>query len=83
MVTFDPQTEPIPEIAKEALAEITPGMKQEEVRRRLGAPLSSLSIPDNNGVIETYRYNVTHGQTGVVKFANGIVTGIIPPPSAP
>jgi hypothetical protein len=76
LVAFEPQTEPIPEITSEALGSITLGMNQAEVRQRLGDPLSKISIPNDNGLIETYRYNVTHDRTGVVKFANGIVAGI-------
>jgi hypothetical protein len=79
LVAFEPQTEPIPEITTDALASIAVGMKQAEVRQKLGDPLSRLSIPDDRGLIETYRYNVTGDRPGVVKFANGIVTGIISP----
>jgi hypothetical protein len=76
LVAFEPQTEPLPEITRDALGSITLGMNQAEVRRRLGDPLSKVSIPNDSGLIETYRYNVTHDRTGVVRFANGIVTGI-------
>jgi|HubBroStandDraft_6_1064221.scaffolds.fasta_scaffold269908_2 hypothetical protein len=79
LVAFEPQTEPIPEITREALASIAIGMNQAEVRQKLGDPLSKLSIPDDKGLFETYRYNVTGDRQGVVRFANGIVTGIISP----
>ena len=74
MAKFEPQTEPVREIAVEALASIAVGMSQSEVRRRLGEPLSRISIPDENGVIETYRYHVMHDRSGIVKMTNGIVT---------
>ena len=63
----------------EALASITIGMNQAEVKRRLGDPLSKMSIPDDQGLIETYRYQVTKGRPGVVKFTNGIVAGVVSP----
>jgi hypothetical protein len=77
LLRFDPQTEPVPEITTEALASINVGMNQAEVRRRLGAPISKMSIPGDEGLIETHRYNVAPNGTGVVKFANGIVTGVV------
>lgn len=79
LARFEVQTEPTPEITMEALASITIGMNQAEVRQKLGDPLSKMSIPDEQGFIETYRYQVTKGRPGVVKFTNGIVAGIIPP----
>jgi len=79
LARFEVQTEPTPEITLEALASITIGMNQAEVRRRLGDPLSKMSIPDEQGFIETYRYQVTKGRPGVVKFTNGIVAGIVSP----
>ena len=63
----------------EALASIAIGMNRAEVKRRLGDPLSKMSIPDEQGFIETYRYQVTKGRPGVVKFNNGIVAGIVSP----
>ena len=79
LARFERQTEPTPEITMEALASITIGMNQAEVKRRLGDPLSKMSIPDDRGMVERYRYQVAKGRPGVVKFTNGIVVGIISP----
>jgi hypothetical protein len=79
LARFELQTEPTPEITVEALASITIGMNQTEVKRRLGDPLSKMAIPDDRGLIETYRYQVTKGRPGVVKFTNGMVAGVISP----
>ena len=80
LVMFERSTEPVPEITPEALASITIGMNQAEVRQKLGEPLSKISIPDDQGLVETYRYQVApKDRPGVVKFTDGIVVAIVPP----
>lgn len=79
LVRFEPRTEPLPQITVEALASVNPGMKKAEVLQNLGEPLSKLSIPEDGTLLETYRYNVAPNRTGTVRFANGIVTGIVSP----
>jgi hypothetical protein len=79
LVRFEPRTEPLPQITLEALESVKAGMKQAEVVRSLGEPLSKLSIPEDGTLLETYRYNVARDRTGIVRFANGIVTEIVTP----
>jgi hypothetical protein len=63
----------IPELAPEAFALIHAGMKREEVLRAIGNPTSKLSIPEENNLVETYRYPVSPGKAGTVRFSNGVV----------
>ena len=79
LVRFEPRTEPLPQITLEALESVKAGMKKAEVVQNLGEPLSKLSIPEDGMLLETYRYNVAPNRTGTVRFANGIVTGIVMP----
>jgi hypothetical protein len=62
------------ELAPAALASIHVGMKREEVLRTIGNPMSKLAIPDENELVETYRYPVSPGRTGIVRLSNGTVT---------
>jgi hypothetical protein len=64
------------EISPEALASIHTGMKRDEVLHRIGTPLSKLAIPEENELVETYRYAVSAGRDGTVRFSNGIVTDV-------
>lgn len=79
LVRFEPRTDPLPQITLEALESVKAGMKEAEVLQSLGEPLSKLSIPEDGILIETYRYSVVRGRTGTVRFANGIVTGVVSP----
>jgi hypothetical protein len=79
LLRFEPRTEPLPQITLEALEFVQTGMTEAEVLQNLGEPLSKMSIPEDGALIETYRYNVVRGRTGIVRFANGIVTGIVSP----
>jgi hypothetical protein len=63
----------------EQLESITVGMKETEVLQKLGEPLTKISIPEDRGLIGTYRYDVAPDRPGAVQFVNGIVTGIVSP----
>ena len=79
LVRFEPRTEPLPEIALEALESVKAGTKKSDVVQILGEPLSKLSIPEDGALVETYRYNVAHGGTGTVHIVNGIVASVVAP----
>jgi ABC-type microcin C transport system duplicated ATPase subunit YejF len=64
------------EVTAEAVASIHAGMKRDEVLRRIGAPLSKLAIPEENELVETYRYAVSAGRAATVRFSDGIVTDV-------
>lgn len=65
-----------PEISPRTIAEVKPGMQQEEVERRLGPPASKLTIPEDGEFIETCRYMVADGRSSLIRFSNGVVTDI-------
>jgi hypothetical protein len=67
----------IPELAPATFALIHAGMKREEVVRAIGDPMSKLSIPEANDLIETYRYPVSPGRAGTVRFSNGVVKEVV------
>jgi hypothetical protein len=68
-----------PELAPQALASIRVGMKKDEVLHRIGNPTSKLAIPEENELVETYRYAVSGGRAGAVRFSNGSVTEVVGP----
>ncbi len=69
----------IRELAPETFALIHAGMKREEVVRAIGNPISKLSIPEASDLIETYRYPVSPGRAGTVRFSNGVVKEVVAP----
>ncbi len=69
----------LPEVAPEALTAIHVGMKQQEVLQKIGNPLSKIAIPEDNALVESYRYAVLSGKIGVIRFSNGVVTEVAVP----
>lgn len=69
----------LPELAPEAFASIQVGMKQQEVLRTIGNPVSKLAIPEDNELVESYRYAILSGRAGIIRFSNGIVTEVVAP----
>jgi hypothetical protein len=69
----------LPELTPEALTAIHIGMKQREVLQRIGNPTSKLAIPEENELVETYRYPVSPGRVGIIRFSNGTVTEVAVP----
>lgn len=79
--TVAPWTPPAPlaELAPEALAKVHVGMQRQEVLRRIGNPISKLTIPEDNDLVERYRYPVSSGRIAVITFSNGVVTEVTAP----
>lgn len=69
----------LPELAPEAIASIHVGMKQQEVLQAIGNPISKLSIPEENELVESYRYPVLSGRVAIIRFSNGQVTEVAVP----
>jgi hypothetical protein len=74
---YTPPVNNFPETSVEALASINKGMKQEEVLRKLGPPISRLTIPEEHELIETYRYRLVDDRYGLIRFSNGVVADIV------
>jgi hypothetical protein len=73
---YVPPVNAVPDISPEALAAVTTGISTEEVLRMLGPPLSKLAVPEPGDLVETFQYQVTNGKSIIVRFSNGLVTGI-------
>jgi hypothetical protein len=71
----------LPEVAADTFASVEVGMRQEDVVRKLGAPESKVSIPEETELIETYRYRVAPDRVGIIRFSNGVVKEISGPKS--
>jgi len=69
----------LPELSPQAIASIHVGMKQQEVLRTLGNPVAKLSIPEENELVESYRYPVLSGKVAIIRFSNGLVTEVVIP----
>lgn len=79
LIQFDPHAEKLPEIAPEALTQVSKGMKQEDVVAKLGLPASKLSLQDDGIYVESYQYRLAGDKISIVRFSNGIVSEIIRP----
>jgi len=73
---YVPPVNAVPDISPEALAAVAIGMPEEEVIRKLGPPLSKLTVPEPGELVETLQYRATDGKSSIVRFSNGVVTGI-------
>jgi hypothetical protein len=76
LLPFERETEKIPEVSLDALTSVNVGMTRDDVVRRLGAPRSKVSIPEDDALVETYRYNVAGGTVTVIRFSNQKVVEI-------
>jgi len=76
LLPFERETEKIPEVGLDTLASVKSGMSRDDVVRLLGTPRSKVSIPEDETLIETYRYNVVGGTVAVIRFSNQKVVDI-------
>jgi hypothetical protein len=81
VVSVEPPTPARPELAPqpvspEKFAEVRVGMKRASVIESLGVPQSSISIPDETGVVETMNYLLTNGRGVRIRIQSGRVSEI-------
>jgi hypothetical protein len=60
----------------EDLRAVTNGSPRGELIARLGLPSSRVTIPDDNGLLEIYRYSGADGLVGSVRLENGLVVAV-------
>ena len=72
-----PPAPPLPEVVPEAFQQIRPGIKREELLATVGTPSSRITIPENDQMIELYRYRAKGGTLGTVRLVGGQVTEVI------
>jgi hypothetical protein len=58
------------------LRAIATGTPRGELMARLGLPSSRISIPDESGLLEIYRYSGLNGLAGSVRLENGLVVAV-------
>ncbi|MDP8980193.1 MAG: hypothetical protein M3O35_06345 [Acidobacteriota bacterium] len=58
------------------LRAIATGTPRGELMARLGLPSSRISIPDDSGLLEIYRYSGVNGLAGSVRLENGLVVAV-------
>jgi hypothetical protein len=81
VVSVEPATPAHPELAPqpvspEKFAEVKIGMERDSVIESLGVPQSSISIPEDTGVVETMNYLLTNGRGVKVRLLSGRVSEI-------
>ena len=81
VVSVDPPAPARPELAPqpvspEKFAEVKIGMDRASVIENLGVPQSSISIPEETGVVETLNYLLTNGRGVKVRIESGRVSEI-------
>jgi sulfur carrier protein ThiS len=79
LLRFDPNAEKLPQIAAEKLAEISTGMKLQDVLGKLGPPASKIETENDGEFVASYQYRLGGDKISVVRFSNGTVTEIIRP----
>jgi len=68
--TPEPTRKPV---SPEAFATIAAGTTREEVLRKLGEPVGTITIPDDEGFIEIWTYTIADGRSGKVRIEAGAV----------
>jgi hypothetical protein len=58
------------------LRAVTNGTPRGELMARLGLPSSRITIPDDSGLLEIYRYSGADGLVGSVRLENGLVVAV-------
>jgi len=74
----DPRTPPTV-VSKADLEQIKIGAGRAEVIERLGTPSSAITIPDDDGAVETLSYRVTTNQAARINLRHGRVIDISVP----
>lgn len=64
------------ELPQERVAMIHAGMKRAQLLQLIGDPTSKVSIPDENDLLEIYRYPVSAGRAATIRLSNGTVTQV-------
>ena len=64
------------ELPQDRVAMIHAGMKRAQLVQLIGDPTSKVSIPDDNDLLEIYRYPVSTGRAATIRLSNGIVTQV-------
>lgn len=70
---------PAPRIGQptpDELRAVTNGTPRGELIARLGLPSSRITIPEDSGLLETYRYSGADGLVGSVRLENGLVVAV-------
>jgi sulfur carrier protein ThiS len=79
LIRFEPQTEKLPEITREQLAQVAVGMKREDVVAKLGPAASKIATENEGAYVESYQYRLGGDKVSFVRFSNGFVTEITVP----
>jgi len=61
-------------VSPELFASIDVGMARSEVLDKLGKPPGSITIPGDDGFVETWTYQLTDGSTAKLHIEKGVVT---------
>jgi hypothetical protein len=63
-------------VSAEAMAAITAGATREDVLSRLGEPSSRYAISDDQGIRESFTYDLSNGVAVVIRLVGGKVTQV-------
>lgn len=69
--------EELPTVSVQAISAIRVGMAREQVLEKLGAPLSQISVPEDDGELhETLHYNLPENRPSSIRLSNGTVVEV-------
>ncbi len=71
-----PQLQPPPQMHREDLAQVAPGMIRADVLK-YGAPASKISMFEDGHMVETYSYRENGQKFGTVKLKDGAVASVV------
>jgi hypothetical protein len=70
-------------VSPEVFASIGVGTARSAALDKLGKPAGSITIPNDDGFVEIWTYNMTDGRTAKLNLENGIVKTLEPKTAAP
>jgi hypothetical protein len=70
-----PTLPPPPEMSRETLHEVTPGMTRADLLR-FGAPASKITMDEDGRMVEIYSYRQNSEKIGTVRLQNGAVSSV-------
>ena len=66
----------LPEVVPDKFRQVQLGLKREELLAQLGTPSSKIMIPEDNQMVEVYRYRANGASLGSIRLVDGKVTEV-------
>jgi hypothetical protein len=71
-----PPAPPLPEVVPDKFRQVQIGLKREELLAQVGTPSSKIIMPEDNQMVEIYRYRANGASLGSIRLVDGKVTEV-------